>query len=144
MEEKKPQEEIKPKRVRKKKARGHGGHHGGAWKVAYADFVTAMMALFLVLWLVSQADTKLKEQIANYFRSPGAFTSAAGGILPGKSKVSREPSKLSATEEEQTLYGIAQQLQKKFDTQTEFKNAKDKVVNRGCRRGTSDRDSGQG
>ncbi|MCC6326926.1 MAG: flagellar motor protein MotB, partial [Acidobacteria bacterium] len=47
-------EEPKPPRRRVKKAKGHGGHHGGAWKVAYADFVTAMMALFLVLWLVSQ------------------------------------------------------------------------------------------
>ena len=128
MDQKKPQEEVKPRRARKKKVRGHGGHHGGAWKVAYADFVTAMMALFLVLWLVSQADTKLKEQIANYFRSPGAFTSSRGGIMPGKAKISREPSKLSATDEEQTLYGIAQQLQKKFDTQPEFGNAKNKVV----------------
>jgi chemotaxis protein MotB len=38
-----------------KKKSGHGGHHGGAWKVAYADFVTAMMALFIVLWLLSSA-----------------------------------------------------------------------------------------
>ncbi len=47
--------EKKPRR-RIKKVKVHGAHHGGAWKVAYADFVTAMMALFLVLWLVSQAD----------------------------------------------------------------------------------------
>ncbi len=39
-----------------KKVDGHGGHHGGAWKVAYADFVTAMMALFMVLWLVNSAE----------------------------------------------------------------------------------------
>ena len=128
MEDKKPQEEVKPRRARVKKARGHGGHHGGSWKVAYADFVTAMMALFLVLWLVSQADTQLKEQIANYFKSPGAFTSSRGGIMPGKKKISREPSKLSASDEEQTLYGIAQQLQKKFDSQPEFAKSKNKVV----------------
>src|SRR5580658_4556258 len=44
-----------------KKNGGHGGHHGGAWKVAYADFVTAMMALFIVLWLMSQSDQVKKE-----------------------------------------------------------------------------------
>lgn len=128
MDDKQKQAEVKPRRPRKKRARGHAAHHGGSWKVAYADFVTAMMALFLVLWLVSQADTKLKEQIANYFRSPGVFTSSEGGILPDKTKVSREPSKLTAGEEEQALFGIAQQLQKKFDSQPEFSKSKDKVV----------------
>lgn len=60
--------------VKKVKGKGHGGHHGGAWKVAYADFVTAMMALFMVLWLVSTADTSLKQGIADYFRQPpGVF-----------------------------------------------------------------------
>lgn len=60
--------------VKKVKGKGHGGHHGGAWKVAYADFVTAMMALFLVLWLVSTADVSMKEGIADYFRQPpGVF-----------------------------------------------------------------------
>lgn len=52
----------------KKKIR-HGGHHGGAWKVAYADFVTAMMSLFIVLWLMSTSQ-KTKEAIAGYFRDP--------------------------------------------------------------------------
>lgn len=47
--------------------RGHGGHHGGAWKVAYADFVTSMMALFLVLWLVS-ADPEIRQSVQDYFR----------------------------------------------------------------------------
>jgi chemotaxis protein MotB len=119
-------EEKKPRR-RVKKAKGHGGHHGGAWKVAYADFVTAMMALFLVLWLVSQADTKLKQQIANYFRSPGVFTSTKGGILSGASKVSHEPSKLTSKDDEQALFSVAQSLQKKFDTRPEFSKSKDKV-----------------
>lgn len=60
-----------PIRVVKKKISGHG-HHGGAWKVAYADFVTAMMALFIVLWIVGQSK-QVKEYIANYFKDPGAF-----------------------------------------------------------------------
>lgn len=59
-------------------------HHGGAWKVAYADFVTAMMALFLVLWLTSQ-DQKIKEAIERSFRNPFAtLTKESTGIIPNK------------------------------------------------------------
>lgn len=57
--------------VKKRKA-SHGGHHGGAWKVAYADFVTAMMAFFLVLWLVGQ-NQDVKSAVAGYFTDPGVF-----------------------------------------------------------------------
>jgi chemotaxis protein MotB len=64
-----------------KKVSGHGGHHGGAWKVAYADFVTAMMALFMVLWLVNSASTPTKEKIASYFRRPGIFLEGSGTPL---------------------------------------------------------------
>jgi len=54
--------------IKKGKKGGHG-HHGGAWKVAYADFVTAMMALFIVLWILGQSE-EVKEQVANYFKNP--------------------------------------------------------------------------
>ncbi len=64
-----------------KRARGrHPGHHGGAWKVAYADFVTAMMAFFLVMWIVGQKVT-VRQAIAAYFRNPQAF-SGGQGVLP--------------------------------------------------------------
>lgn len=63
--------------IRKKKV-SHGGHHGGAWKVAYADFVTAMMALFIVLWIVGQSK-QVKEYIAEYFKDPGAFSENTKG-----------------------------------------------------------------
>src|SRR6476659_1755585 len=69
-----------------KRKGGHGGHHGGAWKVAYADFVTAMMAFFLVMWLVGQSKA-IKSAVAGYFRDPGIFDQArsdgpiAGGDL---------------------------------------------------------------
>jgi len=82
-----PSEKVKVI-VRKKKG-GHGGHHGGAWKVAYADFVTAMMAFFLVMWLLTQADLKLRSQIAQYFRSPGIMPGGAiinGEVNPFKSR----------------------------------------------------------
>ena len=52
-----------------KKVDGGHGHHGGAWKVAYADFVTAMMALFMVMWLLASTDQKSRKEISNYFRT---------------------------------------------------------------------------
>jgi chemotaxis protein MotB len=62
------------------------GHHGGAWKVAYADFVTAMMALFLVLWLTSQ-DEKIKEAVERSFKNPFAsLTKESTGIIANKEK----------------------------------------------------------
>src|ERR1041384_1424206 len=65
-----------------KKARhGKHGHHGGAWKVAYADFVTAMMSFFLVMWIVGQ-NQDVRKGIAGYFRDPAAFTGGKG-VLPG-------------------------------------------------------------
>lgn len=122
----KKEEPPKPRR-RVKKVRGHGGHHGGAWKVAYADFVTAMMALFLVLWLVSQADVELKQQIASYFRNPGVFDSTAGGILSQAKKVSKEPTAQTSKDNEQALFSVAQTLQKQFGTRPEFARYKDRV-----------------
>jgi chemotaxis protein MotB len=65
-----------------KKKGGHGGHHGGAWKVAYADFVTAMMALFIVLWLTSQS-SKVKEAVAGYFNDPKGTASLLGTTMAG-------------------------------------------------------------
>src|SRR5262245_34002723 len=56
-----------------KKVEGGHAHHGGAWKVAYADFVTAMMALFMVMWLLASTDAKTRQEISRYFRT---------GILP--------------------------------------------------------------
>lgn len=68
------------------------GKGGGAWKVAYADFVTAMMAFFLVMWIVAQ-DTKVKEAIEHYFVTPMGYNpigqrlpSKAGGVLESKSE----------------------------------------------------------
>ena len=72
-----------PVRIIVRKKRGHGGHHGGAWKVAMADFMTSMFALFLVLWLVNQS-TDIKSAIAGYFQDPlGRATEYGSSILPG-------------------------------------------------------------
>lgn len=67
--------------IRKKK--GHAGHHGGAWKVAYADFVTALMALFIVLWLVSSSE-KVKQSVQSYFQDPTGNGKLAGTTMSGK------------------------------------------------------------
>lgn len=106
------------RRVRKKKASHHGGHHGGSWKVAYADFVTAMMALFLVLWLVAQGDQKLKASIANYFREPGAFDTAPGNIFKesgeGKQEGDGKPATITRLEDLKALNTTAALLRSKL------------------------------
>lgn len=66
----------------KKVKGGHGGHHGGAWKVAYADFVTAMMALFIVLWLLS-SDEKVKQAVGGYFTDPSGVGKMMGSNMSG-------------------------------------------------------------
>src|SRR5450432_2388127 len=66
-----------------KKKGGHGGHHGGAWKVAYADFVTAMMALFIVLWLLSSSSKETQVAISGYFKDPSGTANKAGSALAG-------------------------------------------------------------
>lgn len=60
----------------------HGGHHGGAWKVAYADFVTAMMALFIVLWLLNSSK-QLQEAVGGYFKDPTGTSKMVGSNLAG-------------------------------------------------------------
>ena len=65
-----------------KKKGGHGGHHGGAWKVAYADFVTAMMALFIVLWLMNSSQ-KIQVAVGGYFQDPSGTAKKVGTGLAG-------------------------------------------------------------
>ena len=71
--------------IKKVKKVSGGGHHGGAWKVAYADFVTAMMAFFLLMWLINTTSPEQKRGIADYFApaSVSEATSGSGGILAG-------------------------------------------------------------
>jgi chemotaxis protein MotB len=65
-----------------KKKGGHGGHHGGAWKVAYADFVTAMMAFFMVMWLMGSSKP-VQEAISGYFKDPSGTAEKKGSIHVG-------------------------------------------------------------
>src|ERR1017187_6099588 len=65
-----------------KKKGGHAGHHGGAWKVAYADFVTAMMSLFIVLWLMGSSE-KVKKAVSGYFNDPKGTGNLMGTLMTG-------------------------------------------------------------
>lgn len=76
-----------------KKKGGHGGHHGGAWKVAYADFVTAMMSLFIVLWLMNSTPKPVQEEIAGYFNDPKGTATKKGSDgkpIPKETKETKE------------------------------------------------------
>jgi chemotaxis protein MotB len=72
--------------IKKKKSKGHHGAHGGAWKVAYADFVTAMMALFIVLWVLAQSE-EVKQAVAGYFRDPAGFDMKSGSKPGSRNEV---------------------------------------------------------
>ena len=73
---------------------GHGGHHGGAWKVAYADFVTAMMAFFLLMWLLGATTEKQRKALADYFAPTIVQTkqesAGSNGMFGGDSIVSAD------------------------------------------------------
>src|SRR5690242_20887972 len=73
---------ARPVIIIKKKAGHGGGHHGGAWKVAYADFVTAMMALFIVLWLMNSSK-QIQEAVGGYFKDPTGTSKKVGTGLKG-------------------------------------------------------------
>lgn len=73
---------TKPSIIIIKKKGGHGGHHGGAWKVAYADFVTAMMALFIVLWLLNSSK-QIQEAVGGYFKDPTGTARKVGSDMVG-------------------------------------------------------------
>jgi len=76
----------------KRKKHGHEGQHSSAWKVAFADFMTAMMAFFLVMWAVGQSD-EIKEAVAGYFRDPGRFMrESRSGVLKGSASVFKSES----------------------------------------------------
>jgi chemotaxis protein MotB len=71
--------ELAPIIIKRKKVSGGDGHHGGAWKVAYADFVTAMMAFFLLMWLLNATTEKQRKGIADYFSPTIAMARVSGG-----------------------------------------------------------------
>src|SRR5580700_3625862 len=77
-----PIQTAQPIIIVRKKSRHAGGHHGGAWKVAYADFVTAMLALFIVLWLLSSSE-QVQKAVGGYFTDPKGKGKEIGNGLRG-------------------------------------------------------------
>src|SRR5271168_4297342 len=85
-----------------KKVKGHAAHHGGAWKVAYADFVTAMMALFIVLWLLN-SNQDVRKAIGGYFIDPKGVGKQAGSGMAGSGEsLSVGPSDMKKLKEKLT------------------------------------------
>src|SRR5512136_1175523 len=77
-----PETELQEPIIVVKKKGGHAAHHGGSWKVAYADFTTSMMAFFLVMWLVNQSPA-VKENVAGYFQDPTGYKKGgSSSVLP--------------------------------------------------------------
>ena len=103
-----------------KKVSGHGGHHGGAWKVAYADFVTAMMALFMVLWLLNSSQ-ETQKAIGGYFTDPEGNGKLIGSDMAG---AGGDALNLAAKDMEQLKDRIAQSLKES----TKFKELQDKIT----------------
>jgi chemotaxis protein MotB len=117
---------AEPVIIIKKKGHHRHGHHGGAWKVAYADFVTAMMAFFLVMWLVGQGQD-VKANVASYFRDPGAFDGGKG-VLPGvEGAAAVQPEPGSVAEATAALEKAAEELRDKLASLPEFAALSDRV-----------------
>ena len=84
---------IRPIIIKRKKIVASDGHHGGAWKVAYADFVTAMMAFFLLMWLLNATTESQRKGIADYFSPTVPISPISGGgdgVLSGDSAVAKD------------------------------------------------------
>jgi chemotaxis protein MotB len=108
---------ARPIIIVKKKA-GHGGHHGGAWKVAYADFVTAMMALFIVLWLLNSSK-QVQDAVGGYFRDPSGTADKKGSSLNGSGQ------NLAVSKDD--LSKLKEDLQKDISSNTKLDKLKDQV-----------------
>jgi chemotaxis protein MotB len=112
-------------RVVKKKG-GHGGHHGGAWKVAYADFVTSMMALFLVLWVTGQ-DEEVKQSIAGYFKDPIAFLKALNDSTASKAAAAEASGKELQESEKKEFEKIAESIKEALKEQPGLEHLQNQV-----------------
>jgi chemotaxis protein MotB len=97
-----------------KKKGGHGGHHGGAWKVAYADFVTAMMSLFIVLWLMGSSE-KVKKAVAGYFNDPKGTGQLLGTTMAGTGQGTIE-----VKDDQKALEELKEKLEKQIKDKKEL------------------------
>ncbi len=112
-----------------KKKSGHGGHHGGAWKVAYADFVTAMMSLFIVLWLMGSSE-KVKRAVAGYFNDPKGTGSQLGTTMTGTGET---VSQTSTKDLEKLKDKLEQEIKARKDLEKLSKNIEITITPEGLR-----------
>jgi chemotaxis protein MotB len=105
-----------------KKKGGHGGHHGGAWKVAYADFVTAMMALFIVLWLTSQSDP-VRKAVAGYFNDPKGTATLLGTTMSGTGSGSTP----APDQNQKQLQELKEKLEQEIQARKELEKLKKQI-----------------
>lgn len=130
-------EPTEPRIVKKKK--GHSAPHGGAWKVAYADFVTAMMALFIVLWIMSQSQS-IRQNVAQYFKNPGILPGASGVLetsdisgkmpTPGHSQELQTPTPITPdiTSKKGSLEEVKKRISEVIAQLPELSRLKDQVL----------------
>lgn len=131
----------------KRKKKVVGGHHGGSWKVAFADFATAMMAFFLVLWLTSTASPEQKRAVEGYFRDPVGFTEGGSPNpvdLEGSASVVKEATQdiaesqiqikdevvdqLSDTLEKRRMQELFQELKQRIEQNKTLQEFKDQLL----------------
>jgi chemotaxis protein MotB len=112
-----------------KKKGGHGGHHGGAWKVAYADFVTAMMALFIVLWLMNSSE-KIRKAVAGYFNDPKGTSTLMGTTMSGTGET---VTAASATSMEQLKQRLEEEIKARKDLEKLSKQIEITITPEGLR-----------
>jgi chemotaxis protein MotB len=101
-----------------KKQAAHGGHHGGAWKVAYADFVTAMMALFIVLWLLNSSK-QVQEAVGGYFKDPSGTSKMVGTDMRGSGD--------NFTLSKDNMTVLKEELQKRIRKMNNFESLKNQI-----------------
>ena len=101
-----------------KKKVSHGGHHGGAWKVAYADFVTAMMALFIVLWLLNSSK-QVQEAVGGYFKDPSGNSKQVGTNMSGSGE--------NLTISKDDMPKLKEELQRRIRQINNFDKLKDQI-----------------
>ena len=109
---------VRPIIVIKKKV-SHGGHHGGAWKVAYADFVTAMMSLFIVLWLMNSTP-QIKKAVAGYFNNPKSNGQETGTTIQGSNK--------SISIDQKNVQKLKEEIEKAILKQTDLSKLSKQIV----------------
>jgi len=118
-----------------RRTKAHQAHHGGAWKVAYADFVTAMMAFFLVMWLSAQ-DSRIRSAVAGYFKEPGVLpheqsnsimASGPGGVdASGLAVLNHKPNEYLEAEQ-RALVVAAEHIKQRFVQSRDFDSLRDQV-----------------